>query len=47
MAGFDVIDMSEDSRQDVEGMDASAAHVFSLLSAEPSNSEFLYISYGF
>ncbi|GKA03681.1 retrovirus-related pol polyprotein from transposon TNT 1-94 [Tanacetum coccineum] len=37
MVGFDVIDMSEDSRQDVEGMDASAAHVMSLLSTEPSN----------
>ncbi|GJX67210.1 zinc knuckle CX2CX4HX4C containing protein [Tanacetum coccineum] len=36
-AWFDVIDMSEDSRQDLEGMDASAAHVLSLLSTEPSN----------
>ncbi|GJX79611.1 acyl-protein thioesterase 2-like protein [Tanacetum coccineum] len=37
MVGFDVIDMSEDSRQDVEGMDSSATHVMSLLSTEPSN----------
>ncbi|GKC52389.1 acyl-protein thioesterase 2-like protein [Tanacetum coccineum] len=29
--------MSKDSRQDLEGMDASAAHVLSLLSTEPSN----------
>lgn len=38
MIGFDVSDLSEDAHQDVEGMDASAAHVLSLLSTEPSNS---------
>ncbi|XP_023739152.1 uncharacterized protein LOC111887215 isoform X2 [Lactuca sativa] len=36
-AWFDVIDISEDAIQDVEGMDASAAHVLSLLSNEPPN----------
>ncbi|CAH1426451.1 unnamed protein product [Lactuca virosa] len=35
--GFDVTDISEDAIQDVEGMDASAAHVLSLLSNEPPN----------
>ncbi|KAL8242956.1 hypothetical protein R6Q59_013258 [Mikania micrantha] len=35
--GFDVIGISEDSSQDVQGMDASAAYVFSLLSTEPPN----------
>ncbi|GJV41839.1 retrotransposon protein, putative, ty1-copia subclass [Tanacetum coccineum] len=35
--GFDVSDLSEDGNQDVEGMDASAAHVLSLLSTEPPN----------
>ncbi|KAI3714782.1 hypothetical protein L6452_21742 [Arctium lappa] len=34
---FDVIDKSEHASQDVEGMDASAAHVLSLLSTEPPN----------
>ncbi|XP_024980192.1 acyl-protein thioesterase 1 homolog 1-like [Cynara cardunculus var. scolymus] len=32
---FDIIDKSEDASQDVEGMDASAAHILSLLSTEP------------
>nr|XP_043626080.1 acyl-protein thioesterase 2-like [Erigeron canadensis] len=32
---FDVVEMSEDATQDVEGMDASAAYVLSLLSIEP------------
>ncbi|CAI9285843.1 unnamed protein product [Lactuca saligna] len=36
-AWFDVTDISEDANQDVEGMDASAAHVLSLLSTEPPN----------
>ncbi|CAI9298427.1 unnamed protein product [Lactuca saligna] len=36
-AWFDVSDLSEDAHQDVESMDASAAHVLSLLSTEPSN----------
>lgn len=34
-AWFDVSDLSEESKQDVDGLDASAAHVLSLLSAEP------------
>lgn len=38
--GFDVSDLSEDAHQDVESMDASAAHVLSLLSTEPPNSKF-------
>lgn len=45
MLGFDVIDISEDAIQDVEGMDASAAHVLSLLSNEPPNSKFLFVSW--
>ncbi|PWA50675.1 Phospholipase/carboxylesterase/thioesterase [Artemisia annua] len=36
-AWFDVSDLSEDGNQDIEGMDASAAHVLSLLSTEPPN----------
>ncbi|KAI3694806.1 hypothetical protein L1987_77787 [Smallanthus sonchifolius] len=36
-AWFDVSDLSEDAHQDEEGMDASAAHVLSLLSTEPPN----------
>lgn len=44
-AGFDVEDTSVDGRDDIEGLDASAAHVANLLSSEPSdgtsnNSEF-------
>ena len=37
-AGFDVADLSEDAPDDVEGMDASAAHVANLLSTEPADS---------
>lgn len=36
-AWFDVSDMSEDGTDDVEGLDASAAHVANLLSTEPPN----------
>ncbi|KAK1437517.1 hypothetical protein QVD17_03309 [Tagetes erecta] len=36
-AWFDVSDLSEDAKQDVEGLDASAAHVLSLLSTEPAD----------
>ena len=36
--GFDVREFSEDGSDDVEGMDASAAHVANLLSTEPANS---------
>lgn len=43
MLGFDVIGVSEDSNQDVQGMDASAAYVLSLLSTEPPNSKFLFV----
>ena len=37
-AGFDVADLSEDAPDDIEGMDASAAHVANLLSTEPADS---------
>ncbi|XP_020590396.1 acyl-protein thioesterase 2-like isoform X2 [Phalaenopsis equestris] len=36
-AWFDVADLSEDAPDDIEGMDASAAHVAKLLSAEPTD----------
>ncbi|RWW02540.1 hypothetical protein GW17_00034370 [Ensete ventricosum] len=36
--GFDVTDLSEDGPDDVEGLDASAAHVANLLSTEPADS---------
>ncbi|XP_071737229.1 uncharacterized protein [Rutidosis leptorrhynchoides] len=36
-AWFDVSDLSEEAKQDVEGLDASVAHVLSLLSTEPAN----------
>ncbi|OEL25169.1 Acyl-protein thioesterase 2 [Dichanthelium oligosanthes] len=36
-AWFDVADLSEDAPDDVEGMDASAAHVANLLSTEPAD----------
>lgn len=36
-AWFDVADLTEDSPSDVEGLDASAAHVANLLSTEPSD----------
>jgi hypothetical protein len=36
--GFDVADLSEDAPDDVEGLDASAAHVANLLSTEPADS---------
>ncbi|KAG0462964.1 hypothetical protein HPP92_021440 [Vanilla planifolia] len=36
-AWFDVGDLSEDGPDDVQGMDASAAHVAKLLSAEPAD----------
>lgn len=40
--GFDVEDLSEDSPDDLEGLDASAAHVANLLSTEPADSMFLW-----
>ncbi|XBI25797.1 hypothetical protein VPH35_050654 [Triticum aestivum] len=36
-AWFDVADLSEDSPDDVEGLDSSAAHVANLLSTEPAD----------
>ena len=39
--GFDVEDLSEDGPDDLEGLDASAAHVAYLLSTEPADSMFL------
>ncbi|KAH9623974.1 hypothetical protein KSS87_005141 [Heliosperma pusillum] len=36
-AWFDVQDLSEDSPDDMEGLDASAAHVVNLLSTEPAD----------
>ncbi|KAG9459695.1 hypothetical protein H6P81_004203 [Aristolochia fimbriata] len=36
-AWFDVKDLSEDGSDDVEGLDASAAHVANLLSTEPAD----------
>ncbi|KAJ8444602.1 hypothetical protein Cgig2_023665 [Carnegiea gigantea] len=38
--GFNVIDLSEDAPDDVEGLDASAAHVVNLLSPEPTDIKF-------
>jgi hypothetical protein len=47
ITGFDVADLSEDSPDDVEGLDSSAAHVANLLSTEPADSmvprHFLFI----
>lgn len=36
--GFDVGNLSEDGPDDLEGLDASAAHVSYLLSTEPADS---------
>ena len=41
-SGFDVGDLSEDAPDDLEGLDASAAHVANLLSTEPADSMFFY-----
>lgn len=38
-------DLSEDASDDVEGLDASAAHVANLLSTEPPDSRFLLQHY--
>jgi len=35
--GFDVDETSLDGHADIEGLDASAAHVANLLSSEPSD----------
>lgn len=37
MIGFDVAEISEDSPDDLEGLDASAAHIANLLSTEPAD----------
>lgn len=41
--GCDVTDLSEDAKEDLEGLDASATYVASLLSAEPPDSKFSLI----
>lgn len=40
ISGFDMGDLSEDTPDDLEGLDASAAHVANLLSTEPADSRF-------
>lgn len=40
ITGFDMGEISEDAPDDIEGLDASAAHVANLLSTEPANSKF-------
>lgn len=39
-SGCDVTELSENAKDDLEGLDASAAHVASLLSTEPADSKF-------
>jgi lysophospholipase-2 len=41
LLGFDVEELSEAAPDDLEGLDASAAHVANLLSTEPADSRFL------
>jgi hypothetical protein len=41
LLGFDVEELSEAAPDDLEGLDASAAHVANLLSTEPADSKFL------
>lgn len=41
VSGFDVGDISEDSPDDLEGLDAAASHVANLLSTEPADSKYL------
>ncbi|KAK6912634.1 Phospholipase/carboxylesterase/thioesterase [Dillenia turbinata] len=43
-AWFDVGDILDDTTDDLEGLDASAAHVANFLSTEPSNSSFACIA---
>lgn len=40
VVGFDVGELSSDGPDDIEGLDATAAHVANLLSTEPANSKF-------
>ena len=44
-SGFDAGDISEDAPDDLEGLDASAAHVANLLSTEPPDSKFPLCSF--
>ena len=37
ISGFDVGEISEDSHDDLEGLDASASHIANLLSSEPAD----------
>lgn len=39
LLGCDVSDLSEDANEDLEGLDAAATYVASLLSAEPPGSK--------
>ncbi|KAF7123761.1 hypothetical protein RHSIM_Rhsim12G0193600 [Rhododendron simsii] len=45
-AWFDVGELSEDSPDDFEGLDASATHIANLLSGEPADSNFLPFKLG-
>lgn len=38
-------DLSEDASDDLEGLDAAAAHVVNLLATEPGDSRFLLLLY--
>ena len=40
LTGFDEGELSEDGPNDVEGLDASIAHIANLLSTEPSDGNF-------
>ncbi|GAB2231296.1 hypothetical protein Droror1_Dr00027586 [Drosera rotundifolia] len=39
LLGFDIAQISEDNPDDFEGLDASAAHIANLLSAEPADGD--------
>lgn len=39
MLGFDVGEISEDGPDDIEGLEASVAHIANLLSTEPADSK--------
>lgn len=43
ISGCDVGEISEDVPDDLEGLDAAAAHVANLLSTEPADSMFLVL----
>lgn len=40
ISGCDVGEISEDAPDDLEGLDAAAAHVANLLATEPADSKF-------